>query len=138
MRFEYNGKMIPRAKEMRKNMTRHERKLWYDFLRNYPVRFQRQKTIGSYIVDSYCHDAGLIIELDGMQHDEKDAKEYDEVRTAFLQACGLMVVRFPNVNIDRNFAAVCMMIDREVKKGMTQRTPSDTAVPCHLPQEGGN
>ncbi len=68
MSLEYNKKLIPRAKELRKNMTKQENHLWYDFLRIYPVRFQRQKTIDNYIADFYCHKAKLIIELDGSQH----------------------------------------------------------------------
>ena len=68
MSLPYKNKLIPRAKELRKNATRQENHLWYDFLRSYPVRFQRQKTIGSFIVDFYCHAAKLVIELDGSQH----------------------------------------------------------------------
>ena len=137
MRLDYNKKMIPRAKEMRKNMTRQERKLWYEFLREYPRRFQRQKTIGSYITDFYCHDAGLIVELDGSQHYEERERAYDAVRTQFLEACGLCVLSIPNAQIDYDFAAACGMIDEMVRVRLTRKTPSVTAVPCHLPQEGG-
>lgn len=111
MSLTYNKNLIPRAKELRKPMTKQERHLWYDFLRDYPVRFQRQKTIGSYIVDFYCHEARMVIELDGSQHYEEHAKGYDKVRTQFLEASGLAVIRFPNAAIDRDFAGVCMMID---------------------------
>ncbi len=116
MRLEYNKNMIPRAKEMRKTMTKQERHLWYDFLREYMPRVQRQKTIGSYIVDFYCHDARLVIELDGSQHYEQHAQAYDEERTRFLQAAGLHVIRFPNAVIDRDFASACAEIDREIKR----------------------
>ena len=91
---EYNKSNIPLAKTLRKNMTPWERKLWYEFLRSYPVRFQRQKAIGNYIVDFYCAKAGLVIELDGGGHYtaeqmEKDAQHYmnmwDEAKKSFLQ-----------------------------------------------------
>ncbi|MBE5799638.1 MAG: endonuclease domain-containing protein [Clostridiales bacterium] len=116
MSLEYNKKMIPRAKELRKSMTKKERHLWYDFLKDYFPRFQRQKTIGSYIVDFYCYEAALVIELDGSQHYEVHAKAYDDERTRFLEAAGLNVMRFPNAMIDRDFEGVCAAIDREIKK----------------------
>ena len=88
MPIEYQRKMIPRAKELRKDMTRQEKKLWYDFLCDYPVRFQRQKTISSFVADFYCFRAKLIIELDGSQHCEPKALEYDRTRTRYLQKQG--------------------------------------------------
>ena len=115
MSLEYNKNMIPRAKEMRKPMTKQERHLWYDFLTDYIPRFQRQKTIGSYIVDFYCHEAKLVIELDGSQHYEKQAKAYDEERTRFLEAAGLRVIRFPNAMVDHDFAGICRIIANEVR-----------------------
>ncbi len=116
MSLEYNKNMISRAKAMRSPMTKHEALLWYRFLRHYSPRFQRQKTIGSYIVDFYCHEAKLIVELDGSQHYEKHAKAYDEERTRFLEAEGLHVIRFPNAAVDHDFEGVCVAIDREVKQ----------------------
>ena len=116
MSLDYNKNMILRAKAMRRPMTKHEALLWYRFLRHYPVRFQRQKTIGSYIVDFYCHEAALVIEVDGSQHYEAHAKAYDEERTRFLEAAGLRVLRFPNAAIDHDCAGVCALIDREIKK----------------------
>ena len=119
--IEYNKDMIPRAKAMRKAMTKHEALLWYRFLKDYPIRFQRQKTIGSYIVDFFCHKAMLAIELDGSQHYEEKARGYDAARTAFLQSLGIDVLRFPNAAAERDFAGVCMTIDREVRKRMANR-----------------
>ena len=115
MSLEYNKDMIPRAKGLRREMTKQEKHLWYDFLRGYVPHFQRQKTIGSYIVDFYCHGAMLVIELDGVQHYEEHAKAYDAERTLFLEAAGLRVIRFTNAEVDRDFAGVCAAIDREVK-----------------------
>ena len=82
---EYNKENIPLAKTLRKNMTPWERKLWYEFLRSYPIRFQRQKTIGNYIVDFYCHRARLIVELDGSQHYEGKGLLKDKIRTERIE-----------------------------------------------------
>ncbi len=112
---EYNKENIPRAKTLRKNMTPWERKLWYEFLRNYPVRFQRQKAIGNYIVDFYCAKAGLVIELDGGGHYTAEGAAKDQLRTKELEAMNLTVVRICNPDLDRNFYGVCELIDRTVK-----------------------
>ena len=112
---EYNKTNIPLAKMLRKNMTPWERKLWYDFLRNYPIRFQRQKAIGNYIVDFYCAKVGLVIELDGVGHYFPDQVEKDILRTKELEAMNLTVVRICNTDIDRNFRGVCEYIDLTVK-----------------------
>ncbi len=112
---EYNKANIPLAKELRKNMTPWERKLWYDFLRNYPVRFQRQKAIGDYIADFYCAKAQLIIELDGSGHYTKEQCEADAIRTKTLEAMNLTVLRISNLDIDRNFSGVCEYVDRTVQ-----------------------
>ena len=93
----YNKANIPLAKELRKNMTPWERKLWYDFLRGYPIRFQRQKSIGDYIVDFYCAKAGLVIELDGGGHYTAEQAEKDAVRTKNLESMNLSVMRICNL-----------------------------------------
>ncbi len=111
MSLPYKGELISTAKALRKNMTRHERHLWYDFLKDYPVRFQRQKTIGNYIVDFYCHSAKLVIELDGSQHYDNDANiQKDRKRDLFLQENEIRVIRFSNRDIDESFNAVCEFI----------------------------
>lgn len=112
---EYNRANIPLAKALRKNLTPWERKLWYDFLRSYPVRFQRQKAIGNYIADFYCAKAELIIELDGGGHYTAEQEEKDKLRTTELSAMGLTVLRFSNLDVDRNFTGVCEYIDRVVR-----------------------
>ncbi len=111
----YNKANIPLAKALRKNMTPWERKLWYDFLRNYPVRFQRQKVIGNYIADFYCAKARLVIELDGGGHYTAEQFEKDELRTKELESMNLKVVRICNLDVDRNFIGVCEHIDSTVK-----------------------
>ena len=113
---DYNKENIPLAKTLRKNMTPWERKLWYDFLRYYPVRFQRQKAIGNYIVDFYCAKARLVIELDGGGHYTAELARKDEMRTKDLESMNLTVVRICNLDIDRNFSGVCENIDLTVKR----------------------
>ena len=84
MNEAYNKKLVPNSRTLRKNMTKEERHLWYDFLRGYPVKFTRQKVIGPYIVDFYCPKADLVIELDGSQHFTEDGLQKDAQRTVFL------------------------------------------------------
>jgi very-short-patch-repair endonuclease len=118
MPLEYDKQLIPNAQSLRKDMTRQERHLWYDFLSTYSVRFQRQKTIGQYIVDFYCHRAKLAVELDGSQHYTQEAMDYDLRRSEALNAQGVKVLRFTNTDIDRNFEAVCEAIFHAVLEGM--------------------
>ena len=113
---DYNKDNIPLARVLRKNMTPWERRLWYDFLRDYPVRFQRQKAIGNYIADFYCAKAKLVIELDGGGHYTAELARKDEMRTKDLESMNLTVVRICNLDIDRNFSGVCEYIDLTVKR----------------------
>ena len=123
---DYNRDNISLAKALRNNMTPWERKLWYDFLRNYPVRFQRQKAIGNYIADFYCAKARLVIELDGGGHYTAEQRIKDEKRTDDLNAMNLTVVRICNLDIDRNFCGVCEYVDHLVQNSLPQ-SPSVTA-----------
>ena len=123
MSLPYRHHLIPRAKELRKEATRQENHLWYGFLRTYPVRFQRQKAIQSFIVDFYCHSARLVIELDGAQHYEEQGQAYDGERDAILSGLGLTVVRFSNAQINREFPAVCAAIDRAVQERIREAIP---------------
>ena len=96
--MEQKEKPLTRAQELRKNATKEENHLWYDFLRTYPVQFLRQKPFGPYIVDFYCHKAKLAIELDGSQHYEGNGPEQDKIRTAYLQEVEkIRVLRFTNL-----------------------------------------
>ena len=104
-------------------MTPWERKLWYNFLSKYPVRFQRQKPIGEYIVDFYCAKAGVFVELDGGGHYHPLARFNDSIRTEKLENLGLCVLRFCNMDIDKNFYGVCTVIDEEVKRKLQPCLP---------------
>ena len=114
MSLEYNKKMIPRAKSLRQPMTKQERRLWYDFLSGYFPRFQRQKTIGSYIVDFYCGSANLAIEIDGAPHFTQEGRNRDRARDAHFESIGLRVIRFTNDEIDNHFDTVCARINKEL------------------------
>ncbi len=116
-----DNKFLPRNKNLknissalRNNPTPEENKLWYEFLRIYPVRLNRQRVIGNYIVDFYCHKAKLVIELDGSQHFEDKNQIKDNERTAFLESLGLKVLRFQNDEINQSFYEVCSVIDYEI------------------------
>ena len=114
----YNKGIIPLAKELRANMTPEEKHLWYDFLREYPIRFQRQKTIGNYIADFYCSRARLVIEIDGSMHGTDENIQKDRERTEYLESIGLSVIRFTNSDVRKRFEGVCLFIDEQVKKSL--------------------
>ena len=120
MLSKHNKQLVPFAKQLRKEMTKEERHLWYVFLRTHPVRFSRQKVLGKYIVDFYSAQAKLVIELDGSQHYEDRNLENDAQRTAFLEEYGLTVIRIPNNEICRNFRGVCEYIDLMIKQSLSQ------------------
>ena len=121
MHYDHNNIAI--ARKLRKEMTPWEKKLWFCFLRSYTVKFQRQKTIGSYIADFYCAKAGLVIELDGSGHYYPEAEKKDRIRTEKIEENGFMVIRFCNLDIDRNFYGVCTVIDETVKKRTGESWP---------------
>ena len=108
---KHNRNLVPYDKELRKNMTKEERHLWYDYLRTHPARFTRQKILGRYIADFYSAKAQLVIELDGSQHYEREGLIHDQIRTEFLEEYGLNVIRIPNNAVMQNFRGVCGYID---------------------------
>ena len=110
----YNNKLIANAKELRANMTKEERHLWYDCLKNLPVTVHRQKVLGFYIVDFYIASANLVIELDGSQHYEKENLKKDNVRDAYLHSIGCKVLRYSNADIHVRFREVCEDIYRHL------------------------
>ena len=120
MQSKYNKQLVPFARQLRKEMTKEERHLWYDFLRTYPVRFSRQKVLGKYIADFYSAEAKLVIELDGSQHYEDNNVVKDAERSAFLEGYGLNIIRIPNNEIIRNFRGVCEYIDVAVRQSLSQ------------------
>ena len=111
MTIPKDNSQLENARRLRREMTPHERKLWYLFLRKYPVKIYKQRIIGRYIVDFYCAAAKLVIEVDGSQHFETQGMAYDADRSAFLSDLGLEVLRFSNRDIDRDFRGVCEQIE---------------------------
>ena len=104
-------------------MTSQERRLWYEFLRNYPVKIYRQRIIGSFVADFYCYQARLVIELDGSQHYTSEGKLSDAERTEILERYGLAVIRFSNRDVDDKFEGVCSKIDKTIMQRI-QKPPS--------------
>ena len=102
-----NPRLKPFSQKLRREMTKEERRLWYNFLRGLPVTVNRQKIIGPYIVDFYCAKAKLVIELDGSQHYEDAGKQSDRERDMYLNSLGLHVLRYSNYDINQNFSGVC-------------------------------
>ncbi|MBQ3491296.1 MAG: endonuclease domain-containing protein [Oscillospiraceae bacterium] len=105
-----NPKLSPNARKLRREMTKEERHLWYDFLKSLPVTVHRQKVLGSYIVDFYVASAKLVIELDGSQHYEDEGRTKDMQRDAYFQSIGLRVLRYSNADINQRFIGVCQDI----------------------------
>ena len=118
MDYKHNSKLTEKARELRKNMTEEEKILWYQFLKDYPIRFLRQKVIDNYIVDFYCSKAKLVVELDGSQHYTAEGKISDTIRTDFIEKRGLKVLRIPNIQIRKNFNEICSYIDKIVKESI--------------------
>ena len=134
MHTKHNKQLVPLAKQLRKEMTKEERHLWYDFLREHPLRFTRQKVLGKYIADFYCAQAKLVVEVDGSQHYEADNIKKDAERTAYLSAYGLKVIRITNADVNRDFRGVCEYIDAAARQPLSQPQATDsspyTGEPC--------
>lgn len=111
-----NGKLTGLAKVFRRNMTKEEKHLWYDFLRGYSVHIYRQRPIGNYVADFYCDFAKLVIEIDGSQHNTYFQIQHDNKRTDYLNSVGIEVIRFTDEMINTNFHWVCEMIDEKIQE----------------------
>ncbi|MDH5761985.1 MAG: endonuclease domain-containing protein [Nitrospinota bacterium] len=115
----YNKSLVPKAKELRNQLTPPERQFWKALrqmpsYKNHP--FNRQKPLGEYIVDFYCHEYRLVIEIDGDSHGTEEAKTKDQKRTAFLESKGLRVVRFTNREVGRNIEGVMDSLENLLNK----------------------
>ena len=114
---------LRRARQLRREMTKEERHLWYDFLRNYPVHVYRQKPLGPFIADFYCPSAKLVIELDGSQHYDPQNQAYDSERSAYLkQHFDIDTLRIPNNEVTKNFSSVCTYIAQRLPPPGTHKT----------------
>jgi very-short-patch-repair endonuclease len=115
-----NDSLLENAKYLRRNMTPQEKRLWYDFLQNCPIKIYRQRIIEDYIVDFYCHKARLVIEIDGGNHFSPEGKHYDKVRDEALRRLDLHILRFSNNQVDTEFDTVCQIIDEFVKRNLEE------------------
>ena len=107
MNYRHNPKLTENAKELRKNMTKEEKHLWYDFLKKLPYTVNRQKNIGNFIVDFYIASKNIAIEIDGLQHEMSENNEKDQERDFELSKLGIKVLRYTNKSINKNFNDVC-------------------------------
>ena len=114
MNEKANKELTSISKILRKQMTKEEKHLWYDFLKHLPVTINRQKVIGKYVVDFYCASAKIVIELDGFQHYEEDAYQKDKERDEYLQSLGIKVLRYSNYDFNRRFEGVCADILKHI------------------------
>jgi very-short-patch-repair endonuclease len=110
----YNRQLVEKAKELRKNMTPAERKLWYGYLRTFKFRVLRQRPIDNFIVDFFCAQFRLVIEVDGESHFTDEGKDYDWERTQILEGYGLTVLRFTNDEVLQDWEGVCRRIEEEI------------------------
>ena len=124
-----NKKLTENAKSLRKNMTKEERHLWYDFLKVLPITVNRQKVIGKYIVDFYIASSKVVIELDGSQHYEQSGIESDAQRDEFLNSLGIQVLRYSNADVNQRFESVCQDILNKIDT-------SSVAVPAPASPQG--
>ena len=111
-----NSDLLNIAKILRRNMTRQENRLWYDFLRHYSIKVYKQRIIEDFVVDFYCHRARLVIEIDGSQHYTSQGHSYDEERSKIFEKYGIYVLRFSNKDIDEEFEGACYIIDKTIKE----------------------
>jgi very-short-patch-repair endonuclease len=118
MRIPKNNSLLENARNLRREMTPQERKLWYLFLRKYPVKIYKQRIIGMYIADFYCASARTVIEIDGSQHYDVEGRRKDAERTAYLNNLGLQVLRFSNADINNRFDQVCEAIHQHLRQNM--------------------
>ena len=110
-----NEKLTDISQVLRSNMTKEEKHLWYDFLKLLPITVNRQKVIGKYIADFYCAGAKIVIEIDGGQHYEEEARKKDQIRDAYFAEIGITVLRYTNLEIHRNFKGVCADIINHIE-----------------------
>ena len=122
-----NSRLTANAQKLRTNMTKEERRLWYDCLKKLPVTVNRQKVIGSFILDFYCASAKVAIELDGSQHYEEDGREKDKKRDTYLNERGITVLRYSNRDVNMQFRDVCEDIERH----LIHNTSSVSPAGCH-------
>ena len=119
LQIPYDPSLKEKARQLRNNLTPAEKHFW-NALRSTPFyqdnTFNRQKPFGKYIVDFYCHEQQLVIEIDGDSHYEDHAQVYDQKRTKFLESHGLKVVRFTNSEVMKSIDGVMIILEKMIEK----------------------
>lgn len=110
-----NVKLKRNSQALRRNMTKQEKKLWYEFLKDLPKQVYRQKILGNFIVDFYCPCEKIVIELDGSQHYDGKTEQSDLIRDRVLAEAGITVLRYSNLEVSQNFDGVCQDIYNKLK-----------------------
>ena len=121
---------IADARRLRREMTKEERRLWYDFLKDLPIMIHRQKVVGNYILDFYCPTKKIAIELDGSGHFSDEGLRYDKQRRKDLQGIGIEILRYTNQEIVSNFEGVCC--DIEYRLGLFNQARMKRDVPSSV------
>ncbi|MGD8782644.1 MAG: endonuclease domain-containing protein [Ignavibacteria bacterium] len=119
-RLHNRKELKSRRKKLRNNATYAEKHLW-KFLKHSQLagkKFRRQHSIGNYIVDFFCYEENLAVELDGQHHSDKEVIEYDKERTKFLESLGIKVIRFENHEVIFNTDNVLKKIEEKLNKNM--------------------
>ena len=129
MSYKYNPKLVASAQALRKNMTKEERHLWYDFLKRLPASVKRQKNIGNYIVDFFFEREKIAIELDGRQHGFEEHLEADCARDTELRALGIRVLRYTNAEVNQNFTGVCDDILKQANLHLEDLKKCESSLP---------
>jgi very-short-patch-repair endonuclease len=124
MQLPRNSRLTSNSRKLRNGMTKQEIVLWNGLLRKLPLTVNRQKVIGPYIIDFYCHNAKVAIEVDGGQHYEESGLASDSIRENYLNNLGIEVIRFTNYEVDYQFEQVCIEILEKIniKTGLSLST----------------
>ena len=112
--YPHNKKLTGYAQALRKDMTKEERRLWYDFLVYLPIVVKKQYVVENFILDFFIPSKKIAIEIDGSQHYEPDAKEADRLRDAELMKYGIRVLRYTNFDIQKRFDGVASDILKNI------------------------
>jgi len=121
--------ILARARELRREMTPQERKLWRHLRGKqlYGLKFRRQHPIYRFILDFYCHQHKLAVEIDGHSHFEPSQQEYDQARTEWLTQQGMRMIRFTNHDVETNIKGVLDEIARACGVGADPPLPPSTS-----------
>ena len=113
---DVDPELAEKARYLRTHPTEEEKKLWYGYLKKCPYTFNRQYVFPPYIVDFYCEEKKLVIEVDGSQHYEEKGLRDDAKRTAYLEKTySCRVIRFSNREVNQEFEGVCTQIENVLK-----------------------